>query len=141
AIQADHLRARYQGAHFLLHALRPDSELLDPRAAARRASLRRFRLATAAAVADQRAIEVVRVRDLARRTLRDVPAVTAEDHRREPAAIQIEDRLIARGDGALQRLAECLRKRPAVACPELETKIHDRRRRKRQLADALRKSE
>ena len=108
AVQTDDLRARNGGPHLFLDALGPDAELFDARAAAGRAAFRRPRFAPPAPVADERALHVVRVGDLARRALRDVPAVAAEHHRREAAAIQIKDGLAACGDRPLERLAESL---------------------------------
>src|SRR3981189_1987338 len=91
-----------------------------------------------APMAAHRTVRVIGVRDLARRALRHVPAVATEHHRRETAAIQIEDGLLARGDRALKRLAERLRERAAIPGTELEPQIDDRRRRQRQLTDPFR---
>src|SRR5439155_15854467 len=141
AIETDHLGAWNDRPHLLFDALRPHSELLDAGAATRGASLRGLRLATTAAMAHERTIRVIGVRDLARRALRDVPAVAAEHHRRETAAIQIEDGLVASGDRPLERLAQRLRQRPAIAGPELEAQVDDRRRWERQLTDTFRQRE
>src|SRR5437667_237424 len=138
---ADAPRARNGGPYVLFDSLGPDTELLNARAAARWAHLRRSRLAATAPVAHERTIDVVRVRDLARRALRHVAAIAAEHHGRKAAAIQIEDRLFARGDGPLERLAQRLRQGAAIAGPELETQIDHRRWRQRQLPDALRQRE
>ena len=138
AVEANHLGARNGRAHFLLHALGPDAELLDPSAPTRGAALRRVPLATTAAVAHERAVGVVGIRNLALRALRDVAAVATQHHRREATAIQIKDRLISRSDGALECLAERLRKRAAIARPKLEAQVHDGGGWQQELADALR---
>ena len=141
AVQPDHVCARNGGAHLLFDALRPYAELLDTRAAARRAYLGRFRLAAPAPVADEGSVRVIRVRDLAGRAFRDIAAIAAEHHRGEPAAIQIEDGLFARCDGALERLAQRLRERAAIARAELEAQVNDGRARQRQIPNALRQRE
>src|SRR5207247_10379819 len=89
AVQPDHVCARNGGAHVLFDALRPYAELLDTRAAARRAYLGRFRLAAPAPVADEGSVRVIRVRDLAGRAFRDIAPIAAEHHPGAPAARQL----------------------------------------------------
>ena len=80
-------------------------------------------------------------RDLAGRAARDEAAVATEHDRREPAAVQVEDGLIAVLDRADERGAQRARQRPAVSGAELEPKVDDGGRRQRELAHALRKWE
>ena len=68
-------------------------------------------------MAHERAVEVIGVRDLARRTLSDIAAIAAEHHGREATPVQIQDRLVAGGDRALQRFAQRLRERAPIAGP------------------------
>src|SRR5919197_2038859 len=92
-------------------------------------------------MAYERAVGVGGIRDLAGRTREDVPAAAAEDLSRVSPTIQIQHRLAAVGDGALQRGAQRSRERAAVAAAQLEPQVDDRRRRQWELADALRQRE
>src|SRR5207253_6275379 len=92
-VEPDDPCPRDRGAYFFLDPLRADTELLDARAAARGTTVRGVRLPPAAPMTDQRPVDVVRVRDLARRTRRDISAVAAQHDRRESPAVEVEDRL------------------------------------------------
>src|SRR5581483_5028324 len=129
--------ARHRLAHLLLHALGADAEVPDAWTVALRAYGRRIRAASAA-VAHERSVEVIGERDLAGRALGDVPAVAAQHDRREAAAVEIEDGLVALRDGALEREAQRPRERAAIARFQLEPEIDHRRRRQREIAHALR---
>src|SRR6185503_20687652 len=92
---------RHDGAHLFLDALRADPEMLDPNASAFRAVVR-WCSAPSTAVAHQRAVDVIRERDIAGGTVHNVAAVSAQHDGREAATIEIEDRLIAFRDRALE---------------------------------------
>jgi len=156
AVQSNHLRFRYRGPHLFLDPLRSDAQLSDARTPAGRASVGGTRLAAPAPMADHElggqgegplgakrrppapgATEVECVRNVAGGTLRDEAAVAAEHDRREAAAIEVQDRLLAARDRALKRRAQCPRQRAPVAALELEPQIDDGRKRQRELADPL----
>ena len=140
AVESHQRRAGDSSAHIVLDALRTHAEMPDARAPALRAHRRRCG-ATAAAMADQRAVDVIGEGDLARGARRDVAAVAAEHDRREPAAVEVEDGLLAARDCAPQRDGERARERAAIAGAQLETKVDDRRWRHHEVADALRQRE
>src|SRR5207237_8698563 len=121
AVEADHSRGRDRRAHLFFDTLRPPAELADPRAAACRTALGPATLAAAAPMAHQRGVCVERVRNVAGRTLDDVPAVAAEHDGREAAAVQEKDRLLASADRFDKGRSQCGRERAAVTASELET--------------------
>src|SRR5258708_4332280 len=98
---------------------------------------RRARHLAAATMADQPSIGVERERDLARGTRDDVAAVPAQHDRREAAPVEVEDRLLAFRDDALERRPQGQRERRAVVGLQLEAEVDDRGLRQREVEHPL----